>query len=261
MSQSLLSIENLKIGIHGTHGYTELIKGLDLKVDAFKIVALVGISGSGKTTIGLSILRLLPDAMAVTDGKIIFLGENILELPQKRMRQLRGKELSMVFQEPLSAFDPVFTVGFQIEEVLKSHTTLKRSERKKRIEELFDLTGIPDFKRIANQYPHQLSGGMRQRAMIAQAIAANPKLIIADEPTSNLDVTRQAVIIELFRKLKNDLKMSILLITHDLGVVRELADDVGILYNGRIVESGKTRDILDNPSHPFTCELVNTIKV
>ncbi len=260
-NQSLLTIENLKIEINTPQYYGELIKGFNFKVDQLKIVALVGTSGSGKSSIGLSILRLLPDSMTATGGKIIFEGQDLLGLPQKNMQQIRGKDISMVFQEPLSTFNPVFTIGFQIEEVLKYHTPIKRRERKARIEELLGLVGVPEPRRVANQYPHQLSGGLRQRAMIAQAIAANPKLVIADEPTSNLDVTLQAVIIDLFRKLRNELKISIILITHDLGVVREIADEVGILYDGRIVEFGKPEDILQNPSHPFTCELVNAVKV
>ena len=261
MDQSLLKIENLKIEINSPQTYVELIKNFNLKIDNLKIVALVGTSGSGKSSIGLSILRLLPDSMTGTGGKIIFEGQSLLELPQETMRQLRGKDIGMVFQEPLSTFNPVFTIGSQIEEVLRFHTLLKRRERKTRIEELLNLVGIPEPKRIAGQYPHQLSGGLRQRAMIAQAIAANPKLVIADEPTSNLDVTLQAVIIDLFRKLRSELKISIILITHDLGLVREIADEVGILYDGRIVEFGKPEDILKNPSHPFTCELVNAVKV
>ena len=261
MDQSLLKIENLKIEINSPQTYVELIKNFNLKIDNLKIVALVGTSGSGKSSIGLSILRLLPDSMTVTGGKIIFEGQSLLELPQETMRQLRGKDIGMVFQEPLSTFNPVFTIGSQIEEVLRFHTLLKRRERKTRIEELLNLVGIPEPKRIAGQYPHQLSGGLRQRAMIAQAIAANPKLVIADEPTSNLDVTLQAVIIDLFRKLRSELKISIILITHDLGLVREIADEVGILYDGRIVEFGKPEDILKNQSHPFTCELVNAVKV
>ena len=212
MDQSLLKIENLKIEINSPQTYVELIKNFNLKIDNLKIVALVGTSGSGKSSIGLSILRLLPDSMTGTGGKIIFEGQSLLELPQETMRQLRGKDIGMVFQEPLSTFNPVFTIGSQIEEVLRFHTLLKRRERKTRIEELLNLVGIPEPKRIAGQYPHQLSGGLRQRAMIAQAIAANPKLVIADEPTSNLDVTLQAVIIDLFRKLRSELKISIILI-------------------------------------------------
>ena len=259
MTRALLDIENLKIGVQGEWEYAELIKGLNLKIEELQIVSLVGASGSGKTTIGLATLGLLPNAMGVIDGKIIFNGENILDFSQMRMRQLRGKEIGMIFQEPLSAFNPLFKIGYQIEETLKFHTKLKRRQRKEKVWRLLDSVGILDPKRVANQYPHQLSGGMRQRAMIAQVMSTDPKLIIADEPTSNLDVTLQALIIELFRKLKSEFKVSILLITHDLGVVNELADRVAILFDGRIVEAGKTEEVLSNPRHPFTCELVNAV--
>jgi ABC-type dipeptide/oligopeptide/nickel transport system ATPase component len=165
----------------------------------------------------------------------------------------------MVFQEPLIAFNPVFTIGYQIEEVLQVHTPLNRLQRQKRILELLDRVGLPEPKQTAMNYPHQLSGGMRQRAMIAQAIAAGPKLIIADEPTSNLDVTLQANIIELFRKLKDELKLSILLITHDLGMVAHMADQVVVMTQGRVVEEGATKDVLNNPAHAYTKELMEAL--
>lgn len=259
--QNLLDIKNLEIRIKLDNGYRELIKGLDLTVNALDIVALVGSSGSGKTTVGLSILGLLPSAMTITNGKIFYLGDNILDFSPERTRQLRGGDISMIFQEPLSAFNPVFTLGFQIEEVLKVHTPLAARQRKEKVLDLLHIVGVDDPKRIARQYPHQLSGGLRQRAMIAQAIAANPRLIIADEPTSSLDVTLQALVMDVFRKLKNELKISMLLITHDLGVVRELADEVVVLYDGHVVERGKTKEVLADPHHSFTSELAETLKV
>ncbi len=254
---NLLSIENLKICIHNETELNELIKGVHLKIEELQIVALVGASGSGKTTIGFSILNLLPASMIMTGGKIMFKGEDITNYSPPRMQRLRGKEIAMVFQEPLSAFNPVFTIGYQIEEVLKIHTKLNGRQRKERILELLNIVGIAEPKRIAGQYPHQLSGGMRQRAMIAQAVSVNPQLIIADEPTSNLDVTLQAHIIELFRKLNKDFKISFLLITHDLGVVRQLADQTAVLYDGRIVEAGPTQEMLAATKHPFTSELIH----
>ena len=166
----------------------------------------------------------------------------------------------MVFQEPLNAFNPLFTIGYQIGEVLIYHTTMSLGERGKKVLELLDIVGIPDPLRIVNSYPHQLSGGLRQRAMIAQAIAGNPSLIIADEPTSNLDVTLQSHILELFRKLRQELELSILLITHDLGVVSHLADEVTVLNQGQVVESGKTKSIVTQPRHPYTKELMETLK-
>lgn len=261
MPEPLLRINNFTIGIEEESGYNEIIKELALEIGPSQNAALVGSSGSGKTTIGLSILRLLPGVMHISSGQIIFKGENLLNLSEAKMRKVRGKEISMIFQEPLSAFNPVFTVGFQIEEMIKFHLRLKRRQRKERVRALLDTVGISDPRRVAASYPHQLSGGLRQRAMIAQAIAAEPSLLIADEPTSNLDVTLQAHVIELFKKLKDTLKISTLLITHDLGVVRHLADRVIVLYDGRIVEAGETQDVLSRPKHPFTCELVKTVSV
>jgi len=259
LAEELLRIKDLRIKIRGDDGSRELIKGLNLKVDSQKVVALVGGSGSGKTTAGLAIFRLLSESMNVQGGEILFEGKDLLKASVGDMRRLRGKDIAMVFQEPLSAFNPVFTLGFQIAEVLKYHVRLNRRQLRERLYELLELVGLPDPKRVLRSYPHQLSGGMRQRAMIAQAIAANPKLIIADEPTSNLDVTLQAQIIDLFRKLRSDLKMSMLLITHDLGVVRELADEVAVLFDGRVVEFGPARDVLSEPRHAYTSELTKIL--
>ena len=177
------------------------------------------------------------------------------------MRDVRGKEISMVFQEPLNAFNPVFSIGYQVNEVLQFHTDLSSAQRLERIWDLLDTVGLEDPKRIANTFPHQLSGGMRQRAMIAQAIAADPKLIIADEPTSNLDVTLQAKIIDLFLELKEKLRLSILLITHDLGMVRHISDQVAVMTDGKIVESGDTQAVLDNPQHQYTRQLMHVLEV
>ena len=258
--QNLLTIKNLTIAIRSNASEERiLVDGLNLEVPPLKIVALVGGSGSGKTTMGLSLLRLLPSALSVRQGEIIFNGQNLLECSEGQMRSIRGKEISMVFQEPLNAFNPVFTIGYQIAEVLKTHTNFASGEIPTRIQRLLKMCGIEDSLRIAQSYPHSLSGGLRQRAMIAQAIAAGPKLIIADEPTSNLDVTWQAHLMELFRTLKNELKISMLLITHDLGMVAHLADHVAVLYDGKIVESGETKDVLEHPKHPFTMELMEAM--
>ena len=254
--KNILEIQNLTVNLRSNQRIEPLIKGICFDVKEESIMALVGASGSGKTTLGLSILGLLPAAFQVAQGKITFQGKNILEYSPTQMQSLRGKEISMIFQESLSAFNPVFTIGSQINEVLEFHTSLNKQKRQQRVWQLLDIVEISDPKRVALQYPHQLSGGMRQRAMIAQAIAADCQLLIADEPTSNLDVTIQARIIELFRKLKLSLKISILLITHDLGVVAQLADEVSILSNGQIVEAGGAQEILKSPKHPFTIRLV-----
>ena len=255
----LLSVRDLVVRIKDEHNARPLLRGLSFDIRKNTIVSLVGGSGSGKTTTGLSILRLLPAAFSIEQGEIIFEGKDLLALTELQMQSIRGRQIGMVFQEPLNAFNPVLTVGSQIEEVLFFHTSLRDSQIKEKVWQLLDIVGVPDPKRVARSYPHQLSGGLRQRAMIAQAIAVSPKLIIADEPTSNLDVTLQARIIELFRKLRSDLNISILLITHDLGMVEHLADEVVILSEGQVVESGRTQDVLKNPRHVFTRQLMDVL--
>ena len=237
-----------------------ILENISLEIKPQTILALVGGSGSGKTTTGLAILRLLPPALNIQKGKIHFQGNELLSSLESHMRGIRGKEISVVFQEPLYAFNPVFSMGSQIEEVLRFHTSFNRRQRQQKVLELLKLVEIPDPLRVVKSYPHQLSGGMRQRAMIAQAIAAGPKLLIADEPTSNLDVTLQAKIMDLFRHLKDQLKLSILLITHDLGMVSHLADEIAVMTKGRIVEFGGTQAILENPKHEYTKELLKIFR-
>lgn len=259
MSSSLVRLENITVTVGEVADRKILLDHVNFEIPELSITALVGGSGSGKTTTGLAILRLLPLALSIQSGKIFFNGEDLLNASHERMRHIRGGEISMVFQEPLNAFNPVFSIGYQIDEVLQVHTGLNRVQRQERTLELLDLVGLPYPKRVVRDYPHQLSGGMRQRAMIAQAIAGDPKLIIADEPTSNLDVTLQARIIELFKKLKNELKLSILLITHDLGMVGHMADHVAVMTQGKIVESGTTGDVLNSPQHQYTQRLMEAL--
>ena len=256
----LLSVRDLSVTVGDQTSQKFLVDRASFSVGAQKIVALVGGSGSGKTTIGLSILRLLAPALRIQSGEVFFQNQNLLELSIAQMRLLRGGDIAMVFQEPLYAFNPVFTIEQQIDEVLMVHTPLSPNDRRKNILNVLDKAGIVDAKRVARSYPHQLSGGMRQRAMIAQAIACEPKLIIADEPTSNLDVTRQALIMELFRKLKDELKLSILIISHDLGMVEHLADEVVVLQKGTVVEMGTTQEVLQNPRHEYTRQLMNAVR-
>ena len=217
-----------------------LVNQVSFDVPQGKIVAVAGGSGSGKTTIGLSILRLLPAALDIKQGSIIFEGQNLLEFSNEEMRQRRGARIGMVFQEPLSAFDPLFTIGAQLDEVLVEHTKLSKQERYKKVLETLSEVELPDPKRAYASYPHQLSGGMRQRAMVAQAMVCSPSLIIADEPTSSLDVTLQVKIMELFTRLKKK-NISILLIAHDLGMISHVADEVIILRQGEMVEKGLVR--------------------
>lgn len=256
MSQSLLIIKNLKVTAQAEGGQVELLKGINLDIPVKSISALVGGSGSGKTTTGLSILRLLPVGLEIQQGEISFEQRDLLKLSQAEMRGLRGSSISMVFQEPLAAFNPVMTVGYQVSEVLESHTNLNAQQREEKVLALLHSVGIKDPHTAANSYPHQLSGGLRQRAMIAQAIALNPKLIIADEPTSNLDVSLQAKIMDLFRELRNKFDMTILLISHDLGMVSHLADHTTIMQKGQIIESGPTKEIIQNPKEEYTQKLM-----
>ena len=221
---ALLSIKDLTVGV----GAKTIVDNVSFDVPQGKIVAIAGASGSGKTTIGLSILRLLPFALSIKQGSIIFEGQNLLELSAQRMRQCRGARIGMVFQEPLSAFDPLFTIGQQLEEVLVAHTKLSRQERYKKILDTLSEVELPSPRRAYESYPHQLSGGMRQRAMVAQAIVCGPSLIIADEPTSSLDVTLQVKIMGLFDRLRKK-NISILLISHDLEMIAHLADETVVL--------------------------------
>jgi ABC-type dipeptide/oligopeptide/nickel transport system ATPase component len=257
----LLSVQNLSVKVQ-THTLDRyLLQDINFQLDKKTILALVGGSGSGKTTTGLAILRLLDAELRTTSGAIHFNGQELLNLSPVRMRQIRGKEISMVFQEPLHAFNPVFRIGYQIEEVLRYHTDLTVRQREARIGELLNIVGIAEPQRVSRSYPHQLSGGMRQRAMIAQAIAAQPKLIIADEPTSNLDVTLQAKVMELFRKLRDELDLAMILITHDLGLVQHLSDEVVVMTDGRVVEEGKTAQVLNDPQHLYTKKLLAAVTV
>ncbi len=260
MTPDLLRIEHLSVSLTDTPE-KRIIDDVSFSVPPLSIVALVGGSGSGKTTMGLSILRLLSPALNIETGQIIFKGEDISQAGQQRMNELRGKEIGMVFQDPLQALNPVFTIGFQVGEVLKRHTFLNAEQIKKRTVDLLAQVGLDDPARAFRSYPHELSGGMRQRAMIAQAIAASPSLLIADEPTSSLDVTLQAKILELFKSLRDHFKLSVILITHDLGVVAHAADHVVVLDHGRVVESGKVQDVVHHPRHAYTQQLMKTLKV
>ncbi len=256
MEAPLLSVEHLTVSVQGDPTGKELVKEVSFQISTGKISALVGGSGSGKTTTGLAILRLLSPALRMDSGQIRLNGVNLLSLTEEGMRRIRGKQISMVFQEPLNAFNPVLRIGAQIAEMLQVHTDLSASQRRARILELLKIVEINDPLRVASQYPHQLSGGLRQRAMIAQAIAAKPRLLIADEPTSNLDVTIQARIMELFRKLRTELELTMILITHDLGLVRELADEVVVFCGGKVVEKGFSKELFDHPGHPYTRQLL-----
>jgi oligopeptide/dipeptide ABC transporter ATP-binding protein len=234
-------------------GVFPAVDGVDFEIFPGETLGVVGESGCGKSVTALSVLRLLPEPPArVERGEVLFEGRDLLQLPLKELRRIRGSRIAMIFQEPMTSLNPVFTVGNQIEEVLQVHTDLARSARRQRVIELLDLVGIPSPAQRVNDYPHQLSGGMRQRVMIAMALACDPSLLIADEPTTALDVTIQAQILDLLESLKQRLDMAVLLITHDLGVVAETAQRVAVLYAGRVVETGTVGDLFRSPRHPYT---------
>jgi peptide/nickel transport system ATP-binding protein len=253
--KNILSINNLTIAV----GNKMLVNQVSFDIPQGKIVAIAGGSGSGKTTIGLSILRLLSPALSIKQGNIILENRNLLELSTEEMRQCRGARIGMVFQEPLSAFDPLFTIGQQLDEVLVAHTALSKQERYAKVLETLSEVELSDPQRAYKSFPHQLSGGMRQRAMVAQAIVGEPSLIIADEPTSSLDVTLQIKIMELFGRLKKK-GMSILLIAHDLGMISHIADEVIILRQGQMVEKGPVDRVMGQPQHEYTKELIEAFQ-
>lgn len=260
MTTPFLTIKDLTVSLVDDSSH-KILDGVSFSVPPLSITAIVGASGSGKSTTGFALMRLLSPALEITKGQIIFKDEDLLKVSEQRMRGLRGREMGMIFQEPVHAFNPVMTIGNQVEEVLRQHTSFSSSQIKKSIEDLFIQVGLEDPKRMGGSYPHQLSGGMRQRAMIAQAIAAAPSLLIADEPTSSLDVTLQAKILELFKHLRDHYKLSIILITHDLGVVTHVADQVVVLERGKVVEVGSTASIMSHPQHSYTKRLIQTVRV
>lgn len=256
----MLLIENLKTYFYKEEGVAKAVDGISLSIHEGETLALVGESGCGKSATALSILRLIPDPPGkIIEGKILFRGINLLELNDKAMRKVRGNKISMVFQEPLTSLNPVFNIGSQIAEAIQLHQKLKKQEAWEKSIEMLRLVGIPSPEKRAKEYPHQLSGGMRQRVMIAMALSCRPQLLIADEPTTALDVTIQSQILDLLNSLKEELGMSILLITHDLGVVAEIAKTVAVMYAGRIVEYAETKELFSHPLHPYTQGLLNSL--
>ena len=257
---SLLEVKDLKTYFYTDAGVAKAVDGVTFSVDQGKVLGIVGESGCGKSVTSLSIMRLVdPSTGKYEGGNILFHGEDILKLSEKEMRKLRGNKISMIFQEPMTSLNPVFTIGYQIEESLILHKGMDKKAARERAVELLELVGIPEAGKRVDEYPHQLSGGMRQRVMIALALAGDPELLIADEPTTALDVTIQAQILDLLIELKKKLQMSIIIITHDLGVIAEMADEVAVMYAGEIVEKAKTRELFYDPKHPYTVGLMNSI--
>jgi oligopeptide/dipeptide ABC transporter ATP-binding protein len=256
---TVLEIKDLHVQFRVHGGLVRAVRGLNLTIPAGRTVGLVGESGCGKSVSALTIMRLLESNAKVARGEINFRGRNLLALPEGQMQQVRGNDISMIFQEPMTALNPVFSVGDQIAESIETHQQADKGEARKRAMNLLQMVGIADSKRLADEYPHELSGGMRQRVMIAMALACDPDLLIADEPTTALDVTIQAQILELMRDLKKRTGAAILLITHDLGVVAEMCDDVAVMYGGRIVEHAPTKELYAHPKHPYTVGLLDSI--
>ena len=255
---SLLKVRDLNISFRSTNNPTKVVSSLNFEIKEAKVFGLVGESGCGKSLTALSIMGILPHN-AFAEGEINFKGNNLLKLDSESMRRLRGKELSMVFQEPMTSLNPVLTIGYQIAEVLTTHTGLSKKEAMANTVELLKAVKIPSPEIRIKEYPHQMSGGMRQRVMIAMAIACNPSLLIADEPTTALDVTIQAQILDLLRGLRQQRNMAMLLITHDLGVIAENAETAAIMYAGRLVEVSQVLNILETPKHPYTMGLLESL--
>lgn len=254
----LLNIRNLSVEFHTDSGVVQAVNNLNLSLNRKETLGLVGETGAGKTTTALSILQLVPDPPGlITSGVIEFNGEDILKKREKEMQKVRGEKISMIFQDPMTSLNPVMTVGEQIKEVLELHTDLKKQDLDDRVLEMLDLVGIRPER--VNDYPHQLSGGMKQRIVIAMALACNPEVILADEPTTALDVTIQAQVMELMKELKQKFDTSIIMITHDLGVIAEISDYVAVIYAGSVVEYGSTEQIYTNKSHPYTKGLFSSI--
>ena len=258
--EGLLEITNLKTYFYASGKVIPAVDGVSLTINKGETLCLVGESGSGKSVTALSILRLIPTPPGrYVEGKILFDGQDLLQKSEKDMCDIRGNVISMVYQEPMTSLNPVFTIGMQLREALHIHQGLSRRQADERAAHMLSLVGIPDPVARLKDYPHQLSGGMRQRIMIAMALCCEPQLLLADEPTTALDVTIQAQILDLMRKLKRELGMTILFITHDLGVVAEMADRVIVMYAGRIVEEAPVRDLFARPLHPYTEGLITCI--
>jgi oligopeptide/dipeptide ABC transporter ATP-binding protein len=258
MTESVLIIDDLHIQFATQRGALRAVNGISLDIMPGEIFGIVGETGCGKSITGLSVMQLLPETAAVT-GRITFNGRDILSQSEEQMRRIRGREIAMIFQDPTTSLNPVFTVGQQMERVIRTQLGLSKKAAKAKTEEMLTAVGLPDVARIRKNYPHQLSGGMKQRAMIAMALSCSPKLLIADEPTTALDVTIQAQILELLKDLRDQFDIAIMFITHNLGVVAQLCDRMAVLYAGRVAETGRTETIFTEPHHPYTKGLLAAV--
>lgn len=257
---ALLEVRNLRTEFHTNEGIVHAVNGISYQVDEGETVAIVGESGCGKTVSVLSLMRLLPEPPGrIVEGEALFEGRDLLQLPARDLRDVRGSRVAMIFQDPMTSFNPTLTIGRQVGEAMEVHQDLSASEARSRAVDLLRMVGIPEAERRLGSYPHQFSGGMRQRAMIAMALSCNPRLLIADEPTTALDVTIQAQIIDLVKRLRDELGMAIVWITHDMGIVAGLADRVLVMYAGFMVEAAPVDEMYANPRHPYTQGLLRSL--
>jgi oligopeptide/dipeptide ABC transporter ATP-binding protein len=259
MAERLLEVKGLKVRFTTEDGVVRAVDGVDFELDRGSVFGIVGESGSGKSVTAMTILGLTRDKNTAFEGEVVYKGQDLLALPESRLRDVRGNEIAMIFQDPMTSLNPVYKVGDQIIEAITTHEDVSKTVARRRAAELLRQVGIPNAEQRVDDYPHQFSGGMRQRAMIAMALSCNPDVLIADEPTTALDVTIQAQILELIDRLKDDFDSAVILITHDLGVVAEIADEVVVMYAGRVVERGSKRDMFYDPQHPYTWGLLGSI--
>ncbi|MCR5031472.1 MAG: ABC transporter ATP-binding protein [Lachnospiraceae bacterium] len=259
MSEKILEVKNLHTSFFTDSGEVKAVNGVSFDLDAGKILGIVGESGSGKSVTAYSIMQILASTGKVVDGQILYRGEDILKYDKNQMRQFRGKKCSIIFQDPMTSLNPTFTIGSQLMEAILLHTSRNKQEAHDRAAEMLTLVGVNEPEKRLKQYPHELSGGMRQRVMIAMALACEPDILIADEPTTALDVTIQAQILELMQELQKKLGMAIILVTHDLGVIAGMCDEIIVMYGGRVCERGTAEDIFYNPKHEYTKGLLRSI--
>ena len=260
MTEPLLAVDDLRVHLSTPRGVVRAVDGVDFSLQPGTSLGIVGESGCGKTMTALALMRLLPSPPArIVSGRIMFDGEDVVALDEQRLRALRGNAMAMIYQDPMTTLNPVFTAGEQIAEAVRLHRNASRAAAMARAIEMLELVGIPDPSRCAQSYPHQLSGGMRQRAVIAMALACHPKLLIADEPTTALDVTIQAQILDLLRRLQQELGTAIILITHDLGVIADLVDTVVVMYAGKVAERASVKRLFSAPRHPYTQGLLRSV--
>lgn len=255
----ILEIKNLNLGFETEQGFKQALYDVSFELNSGKMLAIVGESGCGKTMSAMSILRLCPKNAKITSGEIIFDNKNLLSIPQKEIEKIRGTEIALIPQDPMSSLNPLYTIGNQLLEVIKKHQNIKGKEAEKKAIEALEAVQIPQAKQRLNSYPHEFSGGMKQRTIIAMALACNAKVIIADEPTTALDVTIQAQIMDLLEQIKIEKQTAILLITHDLGIVKDCADDISVMYSGKIIEKAPVEEFFKNPKHPYSKGLLNSL--